>query len=70
VLALSCSLVNSCFFCFYCEDHCVDGNGGDGNLLLFVSFPPSHCLAHHLPTHHLAPFLQAKNESFFGLASS
>jgi hypothetical protein len=41
-----------------------------------VSFLPSHCLAHHLPTHHLAPFLQVQKmiffsiNPFFGLASS
>lgn len=63
--SLSCSLVNSCFFRFYCEDRCVDGNGGDGNLLLLVSFLPSHCLAHHPPTHQLAPFLQVQKMNLF-----
>jgi hypothetical protein len=38
---------------------------GDGGLFHLVSLPPSHHFTHHLPTHHIPPFLQVQKIEFF-----
>ncbi len=64
VLLLATLFISLFYSIFCCANGCGDGSGSDGNLLLFVSFLPSHHLVHYPPAHHLAPFLQVPKRIF------